>query len=304
MGYPGSEEAKVSKGDSASMQQDSYIVIYKQLKPDLLVFLEVKTDPLSSLTSGVTGFLCLDVVQQLLHAAGDRLEVVQVSLLMTGRQLAEERAAGVHQVGASLVVGGAQHEELLLPSQVAEHALGIGADSNVLQEAQAVEGHCIHGAQQRRLLIDALSEVRHEGARDVQALVHHEGRRGPVPGGESCCGVGHSQASVRKRGQAFMGFVVNFEPNSRSMRVSFLKAPSMPPTAPPPPRRGKNQCAKSIAPRSRAHVNIVSAITFMSSCHDFKKSTCHPNLLKLVSSGCFWVDRGSTTLKSQPSRLA
>ena len=119
---------------------------------------------------------------------------------MTGRQLAEERAAGVHQVGASLVVGGAQHEELLLPSQVAEHALGIGADSNVLQEAQAVEGHCIHGAQQRRLLIDALSEVRHEGARDVQALVHHEGRRGPVPGGESCCGVGHSQASVRKRG--------------------------------------------------------------------------------------------------------
>ena len=63
MGYPGSEEAKVSKGDSASMQQDSYIVIYKQLKPDLLVFLEVKTDPLSSLTSGVTGFLCLDVVQ-------------------------------------------------------------------------------------------------------------------------------------------------------------------------------------------------------------------------------------------------
>ena len=119
---------------------------------------------------------------------------------MTGGQLAEERAAGVHQVGARLVVRGAQHEELLLPSQVAEHALSIGADSNVLQEAQAVEGHCIHGSQQRRLLIDALSEVRHEGARDVQALVHHEGRRGPVPGGESGCGVGHSQASVRKRG--------------------------------------------------------------------------------------------------------
>ena len=37
----------------------------------------------------------------------------------------------------------------------------------------------------------------------------------------------------------------DLEPNSRSIRVSFLKAPNMPPTAPPPPRRGKNQWAKS-----------------------------------------------------------
>ena len=65
--------------------------------------------------------------------------------------------------------------------------------------------------------------------------------------------------------QAFMGLVMYLEPNSRSMRVSFLKAPSMPPTAPPPPRRGKNQWAKSMAPRSRAHANMVSAIIFMSS---------------------------------------
>ena len=39
----------------------------------------------------------------------------------------------------------------------------------------------------------------------------------------------------------------DLEPNSRSIRVSFLKAPNMPPTAPPPPRRGKNQWAKSWA---------------------------------------------------------
>ena len=37
----------------------------------------------------------------------------------------------------------------------------------------------------------------------------------------------------------------DLEPNSRSIRVSFLKAPNMPPTAPLPPRRGKNQWAKS-----------------------------------------------------------
>lgn len=33
-----------------------------------------------------------------------------------------------------------------------------------------------------------------------------------------------------------------------SIKVSRLKAPNMPPTAPQPPRRGKNQWAKSMAP--------------------------------------------------------
>mmetsp|Transcript_58159 Transcript_58159/g.138450 ORF Transcript_58159/g.138450 Transcript_58159/m.138450 type:complete len:217 (+) Transcript_58159:731-1381(+) len=65
--------------------------------------------------------------------------------------------------------------------------------------------------------------------------------------------------------QAFIGLVTNGDPNSRSMRVSFLKAPSMPPTAPPPPRSGKNQWAKSMAPSSRAQVNMDSAMTFWSS---------------------------------------
>ncbi|CAE6962534.1 unnamed protein product [Symbiodinium natans] len=144
--------------------------------------------------------LSLDNVQQLLHAAGDRLEVVQVSLLMAGRQLAEQRAAGVHQVRPGLEVLGTEHEELLLPSQVAEHALCIGSDSNVLQEAQAVEGHRIHRSQERRLLIDAFSEVRDEGTRNVQASIHHEWRGRAVPGGEGGCGVGHSQASIREGG--------------------------------------------------------------------------------------------------------
>ena len=43
-------------------------------------------------------------VQKLLHLARDGLEVVQVSLLVPGGELAEERAAGVHQVGPGLEV--------------------------------------------------------------------------------------------------------------------------------------------------------------------------------------------------------
>ena len=37
-----------------------------------------------------------------------------------------------------------------------------------------------------------------------------------------------------------MGLVTYGEENSKSINVSFLKAPNIPPTAPPPPRRGKN----------------------------------------------------------------
>ena len=38
-----------------------------------------------------------------------------------------------------------------------------------------------------------------------------------------------------------------------SIKVSRLNAPNIPPTAPPPPRRGKNQCAKSMAPNLVVH---------------------------------------------------
>ena len=38
-----------------------------------------------------------------------------------------------------------------------------------------------------------------------------------------------------------------------SIKVSRLNAPNMPPTAPPPPRRGKNQWAKSMAPNLVVH---------------------------------------------------
>ena len=54
---------------------------------------------------------------------------------------------------------------------------------------------------------------------------------------------------------------IKFRFNLRSPRflrpASCLKAPNMPPTAPPPPLKGKNQCAKSMAPRSRASFHDV-----------------------------------------------
>mmetsp|Transcript_34007 Transcript_34007/g.76328 ORF Transcript_34007/g.76328 Transcript_34007/m.76328 type:complete len:324 (-) Transcript_34007:77-1048(-) len=142
----------------------------------------------------------LDAVEEQLHVARNGLEVVQVTLLMTGRQLPKERAPCVHEVRPGLVMLGLNHEELLLPAKVAEHALGVGADADVLEEAETMEGDGVHGPQEWGLLIDALAEVRHEGAGDVKAVVQHERRGGPVPGGEGCGRVGHAQAAVREGG--------------------------------------------------------------------------------------------------------
>ena len=80
------------------------------------------------------------------------------------------------------------------------HGLHVLADADGLQQAQAVGLHGVHGAQQRGLLIDALPEVGDEGARNVEALVHHEGWRGPVPGGEGRSRVRHAKATVGEGG--------------------------------------------------------------------------------------------------------
>ena len=67
-----------------------------------------------------------DAIKQsrtVLHPARDWLEVVQVALLMSGGQLAEQGAAAVHQVRPGLVEISWHHKELLLPTQVALHGL-------------------------------------------------------------------------------------------------------------------------------------------------------------------------------------
>mmetsp|Transcript_5833 Transcript_5833/g.13347 ORF Transcript_5833/g.13347 Transcript_5833/m.13347 type:complete len:253 (+) Transcript_5833:169-927(+) len=61
------------------------------------------------------------------------------------------------------------------------------------------------------------------------------------------------------------GLFALFDPKSMSIRVSIFRAPTAPPTAPLPPRHGKNQWAKSVQPCSRAHLNMPFAIAFWSS---------------------------------------
>ena len=75
---------------------------------------------------GLIIILDSDAIKQsrtVLHPARDWLEVVQVALLMSGGQLAEQGAAAVHQVRPGLVETSWHHKELLLPTQVALHGL-------------------------------------------------------------------------------------------------------------------------------------------------------------------------------------
>mmetsp|Transcript_10186 Transcript_10186/g.22603 ORF Transcript_10186/g.22603 Transcript_10186/m.22603 type:complete len:400 (-) Transcript_10186:47-1246(-) len=140
--------------------------------------------------------LVLSDVQKLLHLPRNRLEVVQVALLVASWQLAEQGASGIHQVGSGLEHGGGQHEELLFPSQIAVHGLGISTNVDGLQQTETRGLDSIHGAQQRGLLVDAFAKVSDKSTRDVEALVHHEGWRCAIPGGEGSGRVGHAQATV------------------------------------------------------------------------------------------------------------
>mmetsp|Transcript_63588 Transcript_63588/g.166544 ORF Transcript_63588/g.166544 Transcript_63588/m.166544 type:complete len:413 (-) Transcript_63588:22-1260(-) len=141
----------------------------------------------------------LDVEEQLVHGARHRRKVVEVPLLVAGRQSAEERAAGVHEVGAGAVVLGLDDEELLLPAEEGVDGLGVGGDLDCLQEPQALPGHGVVGPQQGRLLVDAGTEVCDEGARDAQDLVQDVAGRRPVPGGERRGRMSRAQAAVRER---------------------------------------------------------------------------------------------------------
>mmetsp|Transcript_30855 Transcript_30855/g.37860 ORF Transcript_30855/g.37860 Transcript_30855/m.37860 type:complete len:257 (+) Transcript_30855:1143-1913(+) len=136
--------------------------------------------------------LSLHGIQKFLDFSRDWLEVIQIALLVPGGQGAKQSPATIHQVRTSFVMISRDHEKFLFPAQVAVHGFSVRANANGLEEAQTVQCHCVHGSEQRRLLINAFAKVRHKGARNVEALVHHEGRRCSVPGGESCSRMSHS----------------------------------------------------------------------------------------------------------------
>ncbi len=117
------------------------------------------------------------------HALGDGAEVLILQLLALRRLGAEERAAGVDQIGAREIEVAIDQEVLLLGTAGREHALGGGAEQ--LQHADRLLRNRFHRAQQRRLLVERLARPAHERGRNDErraVAVHVEpGRARRIP---------------------------------------------------------------------------------------------------------------------------
>ena len=129
--------------------------------------------------------LALDFDHEGQHALGDGAEVVVLHLLALRRLGAEERAAGVDQVGPVEIELLVDQEVFLLGAAGGRDALRLRAEQ--LEDADGLLRERFHRAQQRRLLVERLAGPADERGRDDERRAvrrHQQPRRaGRVPGG-------------------------------------------------------------------------------------------------------------------------
>ena len=143
----------------------------------------------------------LDLVHALEHARGNRAEVVVVELLALGRLGPEQRPTGSLQVGASVEELLVHEEELLLRTAGGGHGRGRRAEEPERAARLLIDG--LHGAQQRRLLVECVTRPRREGGRDAEVraagALHDERRRRGIPRGVAAGLERGAQAAGGKR---------------------------------------------------------------------------------------------------------
>mmetsp|Transcript_97244 Transcript_97244/g.225436 ORF Transcript_97244/g.225436 Transcript_97244/m.225436 type:complete len:418 (-) Transcript_97244:342-1595(-) len=144
--------------------------------------------------------LRLNPEEQLRDGVGHRGKVVEVRLLASRGQRADQCAAAIDQIGPVLVVLGLDDKELLFPTEEAKDRLGVSGNLDVLEQAQAFLVHSVVGAQQWGLVIKASTQMRDEAAGDLEHFVHHEARRRAIPGGEGGSRVRCTEPSVGEGG--------------------------------------------------------------------------------------------------------
>ena len=149
------------------------------------------------------GQLALRVHHEREHALGYRAEVVVVELVALGRLGAEQRPAGVDQVGPLEVVLLVDQEVLLLGADRGEHARG----PVVAKQAERPDGRArerVHRAKQRDLGVERLTGPGRERRRDAQqrpiGVLEDEGRARGIPGRVAARLEGGAHAARRKRG--------------------------------------------------------------------------------------------------------
>ena len=140
------------------------------------------------------------LVLDLLHAREDglgrvdRRHVVGASLLVLGRVSSEDGAAAHLKIGALVVCGGGDEEQLLLEADVGQHAGDVVAEE--LEEAGALGAHCALRAVKGGLLVESQAGVGHEAGRDEDRVGAEEDRRLGVDGEVAAGGVSGAEAAV------------------------------------------------------------------------------------------------------------
>ena len=140
---------------------------------------------------------------QLLHKGGypglDGAEVVVLQLLALGGLGPEEGPAGEAQVPALLPQLGIHQEILLFRARSGAYPLYLRV-SKQAQNAQRLSVQRLHGAQQRRLLVQRLTIVAAEGGGNAQCPVLDKRVGGGVPRGVAPCLKGGPQSAGWERG--------------------------------------------------------------------------------------------------------
>ena len=123
-----------------------------------------------------------------------------VELLALGRLRAEERAAAELQILALFIERLVDQEILLLRADLRCHAVGLLVAEQA-QDAYGLAADCLHGAQQRRLLVERVAAVGAEHRRDAKAAIFDEGKRRGVPSAVAAGFKRGAQAAVGEGGR-------------------------------------------------------------------------------------------------------
>ena len=137
--------------------------------------------------------LVVELLHELVHRRADSAEVVLFQLLALAGRIAEQRAAAHDEVLALGVVLFRDQEIFLLGTHRGNDALVRLAEQR--EHAVRLLFHHVHGAEERRLLVERLARVAAEGCGDAQHLVFDEGVAGGVPRGVAAGLEGGAQAA-------------------------------------------------------------------------------------------------------------